>query len=150
MKRHDLISSVVFFCVGLFIVLYAPQFDLGNLRSPGSGFWPFLSGLIICGLATTTILRAFFDKSAQVEKIWAEVKLLKLISTILILIAYAFLISLLGYIICSFFLILFLTRYIGSQAWPRSVLLGVLSSILSYLLFETWLKAQLPIGILGF
>lgn len=150
MKRHDLISSVVFFCVGLFILLYAPQFDLGSLRSPGSGFMPFLSGLIVCGLATTTFLRAFFDKSAQVEKIWAEVKLLKLISTILILIAYAFLISLLGYIICSFFLILFLTRYIGSQTWPRSVLLGVLSSILSYLLFETWLKAQLPIGILGF
>jgi ABC-type phosphate/phosphonate transport system permease subunit len=150
MKRHDLISSVVFFCVGLFIVLYAPQFDLGSLRSPGSGFMPFLSGLIVCGLATTTFLRAFFDKSDEVEKIWAEVKLLKLISTILILIAYAFLISLLGYIICSFFLILFLTRYIGSQTWPKSVLLGVLSSILSYLLFETWLKAQLPIGILGF
>lgn len=150
MKRHDFISSIVFFCIGLFIVLYAPQFNLGNLSSPGSGFMPFLTGLIVCGFSTITFLQAFLDKSAGVEKIWANVKFQKLISTILLMIAYALLLKSLGFIICSFFLILFSMRYVGLQTWPRSVLVVSLILIITYLLFETSLKLQLPRGIFGF
>jgi len=150
MRRHDLLSSAIIFCVGLFIVFYAPQFGIGSLSTPGTGFMPFLTGLIICGFATATFLRAFLDKSTQVEKIWAGVKFKKLILAILMLIAYALLLKPLGFIVDSFFLILFLTHYMGSQTWIRSILCAGLSSILSYLLFETWLKAQLPRGFLGF
>jgi len=150
MRRHDLLSSIIFFCVGLFIVFYAPQFGIGTLSKPRTGFMPFLTGLIICALATTIFIQALLDKSGKAEKIWARVKFRKLIFSILMLIAYALLLVRLGFIINSFILILFLTRYMGSQSWRKSFLCGGLSSILSYLLFETWLKAQLPRGILGF
>jgi putative tricarboxylic transport membrane protein len=150
MKRHDFISSIVLFCIGLFIIFYALQFNLGNLNSPGSGFMPFLTGLIICGFSSITFFQAFLDKSAGVEKIWAGVKFQKLISTIVMLIAYVLLIEPLGFIICSFFLILALMRYISFQSWLRSILGAGLISILSYLLFDTWFKAQLPRGIFGF
>lgn len=62
----------------------------------------------------------------------------------------SFLMKLLGYIICSFLLILVFMRYTGSQTWAASILGAALSSSLSYLLFETWLKGQLPEGIFGF
>lgn len=150
MRRHDLLSSIIFFCIGLFIAFYSPQFGIGSLSTPGTGFMPFLTGLIICGFATTIFLQALLGKSGGVEKIWAGIKLKKLVLSVLILIAYAFLLEPLGFIIDSFLLIIFLTRYMGSQTWKRSLLCGVLSSILSYLLFETWLKAQLPRGIFGF
>jgi putative tricarboxylic transport membrane protein len=149
MRRHDLLSSVIFFCIGLFIVFYSPQFNIGSLSTPGTGFMPFLTGLIICGLSVATFIRAIFDKATHTEKIWAEVKFKKLILSTIVLIAYALLLEPLGFIIDTFFLILFLTRYMGSQTWKRSILCGVSSSILSYLLFETWLKAQLPRGMFG-
>ncbi len=149
MRRHDLLSSIIFFCVGLFIAFYAPQFGIGSLSTPGTGFMPFLTGLIICGFATTTFLQSLLDKSGRVERIWAGVKFQKLILSMVILIAFALLLELLGFIIDSFLLILFLTRYMGSQSWKRSFLCAGISSILSYLLFETWLKAQLPRGIFG-
>lgn len=150
MRRHDLLSSIIFFCIGLFIVFYAPQFGIGSLSTPGTGFTPFLTGLIICGFATTIFLQALLGKSGRVEKIWAGIKLKKRVLSVLMLIAYAFLLEPLGFIIDSFLLILFLTRYMGSQSWKRSFLCAGLSSILSYLLFETWLKAQLPRGIFRF
>ncbi len=150
MRRHDLISSTIFFCFGLSIALYSPHFDLGTLSSPGAGFMPFLSGLIICGFASVTFFLALFDKSARVEKIWADVHFGKLIFLNLTVIAYALLIEPLGFIICTFFLILLLMRYTGLQTWTRSVLGAVLSSVLSYLLFDIWLEVQLPKGILGF
>jgi putative tricarboxylic transport membrane protein len=150
MKRNDLISSGVFFGVGLLIILYSPQFDLGSLSSPGPGFMPFLSGVIVCGFASVTFLGTFRDKSASVEKVWGKVNFRKLIFVLLLLCAYAGLLKPLGFIICSFFLILILMHYIGLQPWFKSILGAGLSSIMSYLLFETWLKSELPRGILGF
>jgi putative tricarboxylic transport membrane protein len=150
MRRHDLISSTVLFVVGLFIVFYAPQFGLGSLSVPGPGFMPFLAGLVICGFSIITFLRAFLSQSAEVEKIWASIKFRRLIFVILMIIVYTLLLKKLGFMICTFFLILMLVRYAGSRTWLVSILGGGLSAILSYLLFEMWLKAQLPKGILGF
>lgn len=150
MNRHDMMSSFIIFCFGLLVVLYSPHFNLGSLSRPGSGFMPFLSGIIICAFSTITFLQAFFHKPYEVEKIWAKVKFQNIISVILILIVYILLLKLLGFIICSFFLILITMRYSGSQTWTKSVLVAGLSSILFYLLFDTWLKGQLPKGILEF
>ena len=150
MRRHDLISSTILFFIGLFIVFYAPQFGLGSLSMPGPGFMPFLTGLFICSFSAITFLRALLNKSVEVEEIWAKIKFQKLIFTILVLIVYALLLKKIGFIICTFLLILILVRYTGSRTWLTSILCGSLSSILSYLLFETWLKSQLPKGILGF
>jgi len=150
MGRHDLVSSLILFFIGLFIVFYSPQYGLGSAGTPGSGFMPFLTGLVICSFSIITFLRAFLNKSVGVEKIWAKIKFRKLIFTIMMLIVYTLLLEKIGFIICTFFLILMLVRYVGSQNWFTSILSGSLGSILSYLLFETWLKAQLPKGILGF
>jgi putative tricarboxylic transport membrane protein len=150
MRRHDLRSSTVVFCVGLFIVFYAPQFGIGSLHKPGTGFMPFLTGLIICILAAIIFVQALLDRSSKIEKIWAGVKFRKLIFSILMLITYGLLLEGFGFIIDSFFLILFLTHYMGSQSWKKSFLCGGLTSIFCYLLFEAWLKSQLPKGILGF
>jgi len=150
MRRHDLISSTVLFVIGLFIVFYAPQFGLGSLSVPGPGFMPFLAGLVICGFSIITFLRAFLSQSAGVEKIWANIKLRRMILTLVMLIVYTFLLRKLGFVICTFFLILILVRFAVSRSWLSSILIGGLSSILSYLLFETLLKAQLPKGIFGF
>ena len=150
MRRHDFISSTILFAIGLFIIFYAPQFGLGSLSVPGPGFMPFLAGLVICGFSIITLLRAFLSKSVGVEKIWANVKLKKMILTLLMLIVYTFLLRKIGFMICTFFLILILVRLAASRSWLSSIFIGGLSSILSYLLFETLLRAQLPKGIFGF
>ena len=150
MKRHDLISSSIFFGFGVFILLYAPEFGLGSLPSPGSGFMPFLSGLVICGFTAITFFQALRKKSTPAEGIWDKVNFGKLIGVMLILCAYAVLLKLIGFIICTFLLILMLMRYVGFEPWFKSILGAGSSSILTYLLFETWLRAQLPRGIFGF
>ena len=150
MRKHDLISSTVLFVIGLFIVFYAPQFGLGSLSVPGPGFMPFLAGLVICGFSIITLLRAFLSQSAGVEKIWTNIKLRRMILTLVMLIIYTSLLRTLGFVICTFFLILILVRFAVSRSWLSSILIGGLSSILSHLLFETLLKAQLPKGIFGF
>jgi putative tricarboxylic transport membrane protein len=150
MRTHDLTSSIVLFVVGLLILLYAPHYDLGRLSAPGPGFMPFLTGLAILVFSVITFLNGLLDKSTEAQKIWANMEWRKLIFTVVMLMAYALFLDKIGFIICTFFLILILVRYAGSRSWLVSILGGGLSSILCYLLFETWLRTQLPRGIFGF
>jgi putative tricarboxylic transport membrane protein len=150
MRRYDLINSSLCFFFGLSIVLYAPEFDLGSLRAPGSGFMPFLSGLLICGFSAMTFLQSLLDKSTEVEKVWAGVRFQKLIFVVLLLLLYGVLIKPLGFIVCSFLLMLIIIHYVGSQTWLASLLVSIFSSVGSYVLFEVWLSVPLPRGILEF
>jgi putative tricarboxylic transport membrane protein len=150
MRRHDLISSTIWFCTGLFITLYAPQFDLGTASMPGSGFMPFLAGIFICIFSALTFLQAHFDKEGKTEKLWENIRFRKLIFVVSGLLIYTFFLDIVGFLICTFLLILFFIHFVGSENWLISIVGAVLTSILSYLLFDTWLQANLPKGILGF
>ena len=150
MRRHDLISSTVWFCAGLFITLYAPQFDLGTASAPGTGFMPFLAGIIMCIFSAVTFGQAYFNKDRAYEKIWDNIQFQKLIFVALGLLIYTFFLDIVGFLICTFLLILFFIRFVGSENWFKSIIGAILTSIFCYLLFDKWLQANLPRGILGF
>ena len=150
MRRHDLISSTIWLCTGLFITFYAPQFELGTPSMPGSGFMPFLAGLLVSVFSALTFIQAYFKKEGETEKLWKHIQFRKLLFVVLGLLIYTFILDIVGFLICTFLLILFLIHFVGSENWLRSIVGAVLTSILSYLLFDTWLQANLPKGILGF
>jgi len=150
MRRHDLISSTIWFCAGLFITLYAPQFDLGTASAPGTGFMPFWAGILMCIFSAVTFLQAYFNQDSKSEKLWENIQFQKLIFVALGLFIYTFFLDLVGFLICTFLLILILIRFVGSENWPKSIAGAILTSALCYLLFDKWLQANLPRGILGF
>ena len=145
-----MITGTVLFLFGLLILFYAPRFEVGTIAEPGPGFMSFFAGLIICIFSSITFLMALRNKSSRVEKIWAEIKFQRLIVTIVILLVYILVFRKLGFMICTFFLILTMVRFVGFQTWLRSILTAIGTTILSYLVFEIWLQAQLPRGIFGF
>lgn len=150
MRRHDLISSTIWFCTGLFITLYAPQFDLGTASAPGSGFMPFLAGILMCIFSAVTFGQAYFNQDRKSEKLWGNIQLQKLIFVALGLLIYTFFLDVVGFLICTFLLIFFFIRFVGSENWFKSIIGAILTSIFCYLLFDKWLQANLPRGILGF
>jgi len=150
MKRHDLMSSIILFLAGLFTLLSAPQYDLGSPETPGPGLMPFLSGILMCIFSIVTFFKAYLDKSGQMREIWVNIRFRKLTFVFLMLLLYTLFLEKVGFLVCTFFFIFLLLRFVEPQPWLTSLLGGGLTSILAYLLFETWLKAQLPRGILGF
>ena len=150
MRRHDLISSTLLLFVGLFTVVLAPEYDLGTASAPGAGLMPFLSGGLMCIFAILTFIKAYRHRSGEVKKIWADIQFRKLIFVLFMLLAYTLSIEKVGFLVCTFLLIFLLLRFVDPRSWLTSLIAGGLTSILSYLLFETWLQAQLPRGIFGF
>lgn len=72
----------------------------------------------------------------------------KLLGTVAILICYYFFLEILGYILCTFGLMLFLLRVVETTRWKIVFLEASLATAASFALFELWMKVQLPKGIL--
>lgn len=139
----------MWFAVGLLITMSSPGLNLGTLSAPESGFMPFLTGLVICVFSIVSFIQALLDQKTGEERVWAWVRWQTPLAVTIILVAYIFLIKPVGYLICTFVLILTLTRFVASEGWGSSILSSVLGSSLSYILFNIFLKAYLPKGILG-
>jgi putative tricarboxylic transport membrane protein len=148
MKKHDLISSAFWFLIGLFIVLYAPEFDLGTLSMPGAGLMPFFSGIVICVFAVISFFQAWFGLPKDAEPVWHDIAYGKIIAVLAILIAYTCFFEWLGFIVCTFVMMYVLMNYVGSMKWPASFGGALISALVAYLVFEIWLQAQLPRGVL--
>ncbi|NWF56124.1 MAG: tripartite tricarboxylate transporter TctB family protein [Syntrophaceae bacterium] len=149
--NNDQLSSTVWFILGLAVCLGSLQYKLGTPASPGTGFMPFLAGLAICffsgiGLIHSTLRRRQGEGWVPLLRgvLWKNA-LIILVS----LLAYALLLVPLGFSLTTALFIGFLLRAIAPQRWSVVVACSLLTAAISYLLFEVWLKAQLPKGPFG-
>jgi hypothetical protein len=145
------VSSTVWFILGLAVCLGSLQYKLGTPASPGTGFMPFLAGAAICffsgiGLIHSTLRRRQGEGWTPVlQGVFWKNALIILIS----LLGYALLLVPLGFVIITTLFIAFLLRAIAPQRWSVVIACSILTAAMSYLIFEIWLKAQLPKGPLG-
>ena len=149
--NHDQVSSGVWFFLGLAVCLGSTQYKLGAPASPGTGFMPFLTGVAICLFAGV----GFFHATLRRKKGEGWAPLLQgfrwrnALIILLSLLAYALLLAPLGFFLCTTLFIAFLLRAIVPQRWRVVIAGALLTAGATYLIFEVWLKAQLPKGPLG-
>ena len=149
--NNDQLSSGVWFMLGLAVCLGSLQYKLGTPASPGTGFMPFLTGVAICFFSGIGLIHAILRRK-QGEGWTPLVQGLRWKNAMVILIsllAYALLMVPLGFFICTTLFIAFLLRAIVPQRWSVVIGCALLTAAASYLIFEVWLKAQLPKGPLG-
>jgi len=147
-------AGVLVFLFGGITMLLALQLPLGTLRAPGSGLFPLLLGLILMGLAACHLLQLSLAKSkpttgpeGQRGPAGSARRVLLFMGAVGIATA---LLEPLGYPLVSFLLMLALLRLLGMRAWQSSLVIAVVTTGASYLLFVRWLQIPLPAGWFGF
>ena len=152
MFNNDQVSSASWFFIGVIIVLASIPYGLGGVHSPGTGFMPFLTGLALCILSIIEFVRATREnrKGKRWKTLFKDLQWDKPLIALAGLLVYALLWNSLGYLIGTALLVGFLLRVIYPQKWLVVILGAILSSSLSYIIFQIWLEAQLPRGILDF
>jgi putative tricarboxylic transport membrane protein len=147
----DKVTGLFFFLLSIYVCIESYRFGLGTFTSPKAGFFPFISGLLLGFFS----FLGFFDKMSMKDsfkdagKAILQWKFRKVIYTVIALFSYIVLLEILGFLICTFLLIFFGYEAIEPKKIKIGILVGILSTLTSYVIFRILLKVELPKGLLG-
>jgi hypothetical protein len=146
------VEGIFWIGIGLFICILAWKSDLGSFVEPGPGFVAFLSGLFISCVGLVMIVSKAVTKNQRDQlpdagHTFGIIPWPRLVYTMALLLAYAVLIDPLGYLLATFFSMFGLFFDWGKKNWFWSLFFSISTALVSYLMFEVWLRCQLPRGI---
>lgn len=151
MKNNDQRSSLFWVVIGLAIALYSTKYGLGKFSSPGPGFMPFLSGLVLAGLAVLVFFQQLSKGSKEgLRDLWAQKNWPTIMMVMGALVLYTIFFRFFGFLLDTFLLTAFLLRVMEPLSWKKVLAGAIGASVGSYAIFQLWLEAQLPTGFLGF
>ncbi len=152
MGKADRISGLFWLIFSVFASYHAYKLGMGRLHQPGPGFVFFWTGIVIALLSLTVVLRSFGKRSHEEAKgsIFGKGNVTKILFVLLSLFLYGLLMERLGFLIVTLLLFLFLLGIIEKKKWLFTVLVSLIVTVISYLVFEVGLQSQLPKGFLEF
>ncbi len=148
-----LLEGPAWLLIGIIISAWSYRTGLGTFKEPGVGFVAFACGLFIVAIgALVTVFRGpgtlKGGKTSGKERIrFLKSAPFKLTYTLCLLLFYALFLDPLGYIVTTFLVLFGLFLDPAARRWPAAFIASFLSVGVTYIVFEVWLKSQLPRGI---
>ena len=146
MVRRNAIVAAVALAVGAAALWESSKLRFGTIHSPGPGFFPWWTSALIVVLALILALQALRSRSSAVGE--GSGRIAKVALLLIALSAYTFLLDPLGYLICTFLLVLFMLRVTDPQRWTVTLSMALITAVGSYVVFAVWLSVPLPRGTL--
>ena len=149
MTKYDRISTLFFVALAIAVSLESIRIGRGSLSSPGPGLIPLGCGLILGILGIIVFARTF--RSSSIEGL--REKSIKFswntISALVSMVAFGFLVNPLGFYTATFLWLGFVCRWIARMGWKPTIILSVIATFSTWLLFGYFLEIRFPRGILG-
>jgi len=152
-KKTFLINDIFWITLALIVCIGGLKLGFGTFQQPHAGFMPFLSGLLLGLLALVDLISGLLNQWREEKgdrEIWSEINWAKIIITLAVLFIYTALFSVLGFIIGTILLLLFLFRLMEPRPWWIVFSASLVATGLFYVGFKIGLDSQLPRGLLGF
>jgi putative tricarboxylic transport membrane protein len=152
MEHRDRISSLILLVFSFLVCVesYRLPVGIGSWHDPGPGFFPFWAGVIMGVLSFLAYLKALRTKGEDIGPWYSQEKWKKVLWILVILMAYAFVLERVGFVVSTFLLLFVLFRVVETQRWGLAIGGSLAVTILSYGIFDRWLRLQLPKGFWGF
>jgi hypothetical protein len=144
-------QGLLWLSIGLAVIFLSSQYNMGTFSEPGPGALPFGLGLVFVLLSSILLFRSWRGKAPEHEKPlsfgsrWHKIFLIVFFLALL-----TFFLESLGYLLSIFLMITLSMLIMEPKRWVSALLLGSISSFSSYVLFDVWLKVQLPQGFFHF
>ena len=152
MDRRDLLGGLFWLAISIFVCLVSIRDDFGTFHSPGPGFFPFLSAIVLGAFAVILLVTSSLKKmwERKISDLWRGLEWKKVAGVLFFLFLYSLVLPFLGYLIATFGLMVFLFGIMGrSRAWVLGAN-ALIVTLASYFIFHRLLDVKLPKGILGF
>ncbi len=150
MKQKDLVGALFWLALGILLCLWSSIYEIWAMGKPGSGFFPFLMGVLLILLSLILLVQAkkLRSPAEKVTSSFVSGGWKRVTAALLILASSAFLFNPLGCTLTVFFLVIAYMRGVGSQGWKATLLAAFFSALGVHLLFILLLKQPLPRGFL--
>jgi hypothetical protein len=94
--------------------------------------------------------RAKIEKEEKAVPIWRGLRWHKVLLVLGGVVAYTCFLDMLGFLISTFLLMVFLYKAVEPTRWWVAILSGLTTTLASYCIFKVWLEVPFPPGIFGF
>jgi len=148
----DRMSGFLCLIFGIICMYASTQLNLGSFREPGPGFFPFIAGCFFSLLALLIVISSFIPgerRKSKVSSLWKGVNWRRPLTAGLLILCYILMLERMGFLLASLIVLFLMLRWVEKFSWWKALLISASASGCTYLLFQTILKANLPIGILG-
>ncbi len=145
-KSGDMIGSVFFILAGVGAAISGIGFGIGDFTEPQPGFFPFVGGVALIGVAGVLFFQAWWGLSTgtgTLGKLWGPATVISAMA------CYAAALDSLGYILCTAMLSAIILWVLDTRSLRVLVVASLILSVGSYLLFRRLLDVPLPMGILA-
>jgi putative tricarboxylic transport membrane protein len=151
MNFRDQGTGLFWLGISIFVCVKALGMDIGTFHSPGPGFLPFWSGVMLGFFSILLVATSLMKPSGKGEEkpLWKGKDWSKVVIVLISLFVYALFLHRLGYLITSFGLMVLMFGVMRKTRWWIRVLTAAVTVLASYILFYVWLEIQLPKGIVG-
>jgi len=155
MKKYDAVFFMVWIGLSLFFMGLSVTYGLGGFHAPGPGLMPFLTGALLLLISLYLLAGSFFksrrrdDAATVMKEGQGQISYKKVILVLASMLAYALLLSRLGYILATFFVMASLFWTIGVKKLRTVFFAAFLTVLATYFLFA-YLGVRFPPGILRF
>jgi hypothetical protein len=147
-------EAIFWVALGVVVCFLGWRIKIGAFSAPGPGFFALIAGLSLIIIGTLMLFLKAVSKSEGKAYPAANRATLKsaffqrrLIATMALLVGYAFFLNLLGYLVCTCLVMCGLFYDWGRNRLFNAFLAALTTTAVTYLIFETWLRTQLPRGI---
>ena len=150
MSKGDRISGIFWLIFAVFVSIESYRLGLGTLYHPGPGFLFFWAAIVLGIMSLIILVRAWRNKESEEDRIhlFGKLNIRKMILVMISVLLYALLMEKFGFIPITFLLFIFLLGVVEKKKWFFTISTSVLVTGITYLIFEIWLKSQLPKGFL--
>lgn len=149
--------ALILLALGSLVIYESQRLGAGwTTDGPGSGYFPFYIGLILCVSSLGILYQSVISKARDTDSFATVLQTKRVASVLLPAAVYVLLITFLGLYVASTLYIALFMVIMGKYTVLKSVLVGVGVSVYFFLMFEVWFTVPLykgtlnPTGFLGY
>lgn len=152
-------AVVAFLILAMGAVVIQGSWALGSgwtSDGPGSGYFPFYIGIILCISGAGTMVQALFGKNRNTEVFVDSDQLKRVLSVFLPALLYVLAVQFLGLYLASAVYIALFMIILGKYSPLKSIMVALVVNALFFFMFEVWFKVPLfkgqldPLNFLGY
>lgn len=151
----EITTALIIFAFGSLVVydsqrLGAQWGDTG----PQAGYFPFYIGLIICFCSAVILVKALLHRQTNLFVEWQPLK--RVLFVLMPAGVYVLGVQLFGIYLPSALYIALFMIWLGKYAWWKALLVGALTMLVFFFMFEVWFKVALykgiynPLSVIGY